>query len=181
MYMSLIGQKRTFPAMKFNYSIKLPAAVSEPQPEQLHPYDYNEFSLSLPADWKQLPTGADRTFNWYSDKAGAGITVSADFYEVPEAKWAAVAEVNLNGRHRAFEDVSDGSVNVVQRSVKPYSGGGGLELSYVAHDSRTTYLYLGYVTSRKVFNFTLTCGADKAAAVALYNRTMADRLRVTIP
>ncbi len=167
--------------MKISYSIKLPTATAVPPREKLYPYEYNEFCLYLPEDWKQLPTPEERTFNWYSEPAQAGISVSADFYEVPESKWADFAEVNLNSRHQAFLKVSDGKVNVVQRSVKPYSGGGGLELSYVAHDSQMTYLYLGYVTLRKIFNFTLTCGADTAAAVDLYNKSMQERLRVKIP
>lgn len=167
--------------MKFSYSFNLsPAAPPRPE-EKLYPYDYNEFMLGLPEDWRQIPTAEERTLNWYSEKEQAGITVSVDFYEVPQSKWTAVAEVNLNSRHQAFENTAAEPVTVVSRSVKPYSGGGGLELSYVAHSDKTTYLYLGYVTSRKLFNFTLTSGAPTAAAVDLYNETMQKRLRVKIP
>lgn len=167
--------------MKFSYSFSMPSAASAQPEEKLHPYEYNEFLLSLPEDWKQVPTAEERTFNWHSEKEKAGITVSADFYEVPESKWAALAEVNLDSRHKAFSAVSDEPVTVMSRSVKPYSGGGGLELSYAAHASGTTYLYLGYVTSRKVFNFTLTSGAGRVAAIDLYNKTMQKRLRVKVP
>lgn len=167
--------------MKFSYSFSLPSAAPSQPEEKLYPYDYNEFMLSLPGDWKQVPTAEERTLNWYSEQEQASITVSVDFYEVPEDKWAAVAEVNLDGRHRALEHASVGPVSVISRSVKPYSGGGGLELSFAAQTSETTYLYLGYVTSRKVFNFTLTSGAGKTAAVDLYNKTMQKRLRVKVP
>lgn len=167
--------------MKLSYSFNLSPPAAAPHPEKLYPYEYNEFLLSLPDEWKQIPTQEERTFNWYSEKDQAGITVSADFFEVPEAKWAAFAQINLDSRNKAFEEIADGPVTVVSRSVQPYSGGGGLELSYVAHDSRSTYMYLGYVTSRKIFNFTLTCGPDKTAAIDLYNKTMQERLRVKIP
>lgn len=167
--------------MKFSYSFGIsPPAPPGPQ-EQLHTYAYNEFVLSLTEDWKQLPTPEERTFNWYSEEIRAGITVSAVFFEVPQAKWSAFAEVNLDSRKQAFEKVAQGPVMLVQRSVKPYSGGGSLEQSFVAHDSATTYLYLGYVTSRKVFNFTLTCGPDRVDAVNLYNKIMQRWLRVKVP
>lgn len=165
--------------MKFNYSFSLTSPT--PPEEKLHPYDYNEFSLSLPGDWRQVPNAEERTFNWHSERDQAGITISADFYEVPEEKWNAVAEMNLESRHRALESISGGPVNVIARSIRPYSGGGGLELSYVAETPETMYLYLGYVTSRKVFNFTLTSAAGKAAACTLYNETMQKRLRVKVP
>lgn len=167
--------------MKFSYSFNLSSTAPAVREETLYPYDYNEFVLSLPEDWKQIPTAEERTLTWQSDKEKAGITVSADFYKVPESKWATLAEVNLDSRQQAFASVSDESVTVVSRTVKPYSGGGGLELSFVAHASGVTYMYLGYVTSRKVFNFTLTSGADKRAAIDLYNKTMQARLRVKIP
>jgi len=167
--------------MKFSYSFNLSPAAPPPPSEKLFPYDYNEFLLSLPEDWKQVPTTEERTFNWLSEKEQAHISISVDFYEVPQSKWAAFAEVNLSSRQKGFETASGGDVTVISRTVKPYSGGGGLELSYAAHDAKMTYLYLGYVTSRKAFNFTLTYGADTAAAVALYNKTLQQRLRVKIP
>lgn len=167
--------------MKFSYSFNLSTPAPAGREETLYPYEYNEFMLSLPKDWKQIPTDEERTLTWQSDKERAGITVSADFYEVPESKWASLAEVNLDGRQRAFESVSDEPVTVVNRTIEPYSGGGGLELSFVAHASGMTYMYLGYITPRKLFNFTLTSGADKRAAIDLYNKTLQARLRVKIP
>jgi hypothetical protein len=165
--------------MKFNYSFSLTSPT--PPVEKLHTYDYNEFSLSLPGDWRQVPNAEENTLNWYSEKAQAGIVVSADFYEVPEEKWTALAEVSLESRHCALESNAAGPVNVIARSIRPYSGGGGLELSYAAETPKTTYLYLGYITSRKVFHFTLTSAAGKAAAIRLYDETMQKRLRVKVP
>lgn len=168
--------------MKFSYSFSLtPAAPPTPPAEKLHRYDYNEFSLSLPEDWRQDLNPEERTFTWHSAKARASITVSADFYEVPEEKWHEVAEVSLNSRHHVLESSTPGPVSVIARSIRPYSGGGGLELSYAAETPEVTYLYLGYVTSRKVFNFTLTSKAGKVAAITLYNETMQNRLRVKVP
>lgn len=165
--------------MKFNYSFSLTSPT--PPVEKLHPYNYSEFSLSLPEDWRQVPNAEESTLNWYSDKAQAAITISADFYEVPEEQWNALGEVNLESRHRALQSTTAGPVSVIARSIRPYSGGGGLELSYAAETLETTYLYLGYVTARKVFHFTLTSEGGKAAAIALYDETMQKRLRVKVP
>lgn len=107
--------------------------------------------------------------------------VSVDFYEAPASKWAATAEVSLNSRQKALAEVCDSSLTVIGRSAKPYSGGGGLELSYAAHTDDTTHIYLGYVTSRKVFNFSLTGGASRGALIQLYNRIVQGQLRVKVP
>ena len=40
-------------------------------------------------------------------------------------------------------------------------------LSYAAQIPGSTYMYPGYVSARKIFNFTLTSGADKLAAAEL--------------
>ena len=80
-----------------------------------------------------------------------------------------------------MEALAPGKVMVLQRSVKPYSGGDGLEMAYAAQIPGHTYLYLGYVTTRKVFNFGLTCGQDKFAAADLYNKFLQGRLRVKLP
>lgn len=167
--------------MKFSYSFSLPTAASPAPAEKLHSYDYNEFLLSLSADWRQVPNPRERTLSWYSDKIKAEITVSADFYEVPESKWANVAEVTLDARHKALLEACGDTLTVVSRSAKPYSGGGGLEISYAAHTDDMIHLYLGYITSRKVFNFSLTGGANKATLIELYNKLMQSQLRVKIP
>lgn len=169
--------------MKISYSFKLPPPVSAPTkaPEKLVEYSYNEFFLDLPEHWRQWPNPEDNTLNWHSPVENASVTISADFYEVPDEKALKFAEVCLNGRNDAMEALAPGKVQVLQRSIKPYSGGSGLEMAYGAQIPGHTYLYLGYVTPRKVFNFGLTCGPDKFAAADLYNKFMKERLRVKLP
>jgi hypothetical protein len=62
-------------------------------------------------------------------------------------------------------------VQVLQKSIKPHSGGIGLELSFAAEvPNEHVNIYLGYVTSRKILNFTLVCQPGKEAAAALFNQ-----------
>jgi hypothetical protein len=166
-----------------NYSFKLspPAPAPVKQPEKLIEYSYNEFFLELPEHWRQIPTAEERTLNWHSAIENASVTISVDFYEVPEEKALKFAEVCVNGRNEAMESLAPGKVSVLQRSIKPYSGGGALEMAYAAQIPDHTYLYLGYVTARKVINFGLTCGPDRFAALELYNKFMRERLRVKLP
>lgn len=169
--------------MKINYSFSLPtqgSALAKP-PEKIVEYSFSEFLLDLPDHWREVPTSENNTLSWASDVAGASITVSADFYEVPDEKAAEVAQLCLSGRHSAMESWAPGEVAVLHESVKPYSGGGGLELTYAAKIPGNTYLYLGYVSARKIFNFALTCGPDSSAAEQLYNDLVSQRLRVKLP
>lgn len=167
--------------MKFSYSFNISPPAAPKPTEKLAEYSYNEFLLDLPEHWRQVATSSDNTLNWHSEVDGATITVSCDFYEVPDSKALGLAEVCLDGRHRALEALAPGQVTVLSRSIKPYSGGGGLEINYSAQIPGSTYLYLGYVTARKVFNFGLTCGPDRFAAADLYNLMMSGRLRVKLP
>jgi hypothetical protein len=169
--------------LKIKYSFSLtPAGPSTPKlPEKLVEYSYNEFLLDLPEHWRQHPTLEDNRFNWHSEVENASITLSADFYQVPDEKALELAEVCLKGRHEAMEALAPGQVTVLNRSVKPHSQGIGLELSYGAQIPGHTYLYLGYVTTRKIFNFALTGGPDKYAAADLFNKTVRERLRVKLP
>ncbi len=167
--------------MKISYSFNLSPQAPAKLPEKLVEYSYNEFFLDLPEHWQLFPTSEDRTLNWHSPVENASVTISVDFYEVPADKALKVAEVCVEGRNGAMEALAPGKVTVLQRSVKPYSGGDGLEMVYAAQIPEHTYLYLGYVTARKVFNFGLTCGPDKVAAADLYNKFMQGRLRVKLP
>jgi hypothetical protein len=149
----------------FSYSFSL----STPKPT-LHEYAYSEFALGLSADWKLVPNAEENTLNFHSESRGAGITISADFYEIPEGKAQALAEKCLSSRLEALEKVTPGRVQALQRTIKPHSGGVGLELSFAAEvPGEHVYIYLGYVTPRKVLNFTLVCKPGKEAAVALFN------------
>ena len=157
----------------FSYSFSLtPARPAEPV-EPLHEFSYNEFLLDLPYHWKQVITPEENSFNFHSSSLEAGITISADFFAVPDAKAAAFAEVCLNSRLEQLEKLEPGKVEVLHRTIKPHSGGVGLELAFAAElAGKNIYTYLGYVTSRKVLNFTLVCRPDRQAAAKLFNETM---------
>ncbi len=71
--------------------------------------------------------------------------------------------------------MTPGRLQVAQRSIKPHSGGIGLEMSLAAEvPAEHVYIYLGYVTSRKILNFTLVCKPGKEAAAALFNEIVQD-------
>lgn len=167
--------------MKFNYFLDRSKAPPTLPEEKLYVHEYNEFTLRLPEDWKQSITADERTLNWYSAKEKAGIAVTIDFDEVPERRWATAAEINLNGRHHVLATANEGLVTVTSREVKPCSGCGGLELVYAANTSETSYLYLGYVTSRKTFNITLTSIAGNSAVIDHYLKARPKWLRVYLP
>ncbi|MET0349869.1 MAG: hypothetical protein ABW067_08785, partial [Rhizobacter sp.] len=61
-------------------------------------------------------------------------------------------------------------VEVFQRTIRPHSSGDGLELSLAVNvPGECVYLFLGYVTSRKILNFGLVCRPGPEAAAALFN------------
>ena len=148
----------------FSYSFSL----TPPKPK-LHEYAYTEFKLSLPLHWKQIPTAEDNMLNFHSDEVGAGITISADFYEIPGDKQQSFAEQNVSSRLEALERATPGAKTFL-RTIKPHSGGVGLEMTLaVEMPGEYVYIYLGYVTSRKILNFTLVCKPDRDAAANLFN------------
>jgi len=153
-------------AVLFSYSF----SAAAPAKPELHRYDYSEFVLALSSAWQQIPVAERNTLNFNAAGLGANIVVSADFYEIPEAKAAAVAEMNLAARLDAIEQVAPGRVRLLQKNIKPHSGGVGLELSLAAEvPDGHVYIYLGYVTARKILNFTLVCRPGRRAAAALFN------------
>ena len=167
--------------MKQLFSLSFSLTPPTPPRARLHQYEYSEFLLALSHQWKQLPTAEDNTLNFHSAELGAGITVSADFYEIPEAKAQAFAEKNLSARIEGLERVTPGRLQVAQRSIKPHSGGIGLEMSLAAEvPAEHVYIYLGYVTSRKILNFTLVCKPGKEAAAALFTE-IAQNFRPRLP
>lgn len=172
--------------MKINYSFKMnppapaPALAQRPK-ERLAEYSYNEFWIDLPEHWRQVPVSHDRTVQFYSDVEGASITISVDFYEVSDEKVVRVAEKLLETHTETISTISDGKGSVLKRSIKPHSGGVGLEASIAADlENGSIFVYLGYVTTRKIFNLTLIAKADRMSAAALFNNTMAN-LRVKLP
>jgi len=171
-------------AVKISYSFKLPTTVQPVAPspaEKTFEYAYNEFYLKLSAQWRQIPTPQDNSFHFYSEALKAAIIVSADFYEIPEETLAMVAERCLGSRREAVENLAPGKVALLQRSIKPHSGGSGLELSLGAEVlGKNIHLYLGYVTSRKIFNLTIVCEPDRPAAEQLFNEVVAN-LGVKLP
>lgn len=164
--------------MKINYSFSLTPPA--PAAEELVDYPYNEFLISLPRHWKQIPTAED-SYNWQTEQEAASIIVSADFYDIPDDKAQAFAEKNLSSRLEALGHAGTGEVTTFLRTIRPHSGGTGLELSLGAVvEGEFVYVYLGYVTSRKVFNFALVSQRDRQAASDLFNSLM-PHLRIKLP
>lgn len=152
------------------FLLVLPRAPAPPPKPKLHEYEYSEFLLALPSSWTQVPTAEDKTLSFHSKDLGAGITISVDFYEISDAKAHAIAERNLSSRFEGLDRLSPGRVQVAQRTIKPHSGGIGLELSLVAEvPGECAYIYLGYVTPRKILNFSLVCQPGMDVAAALFN------------
>lgn len=160
---------------RFSYSFSLP-----PPPPRLHEHGYNEFLLSLPLHWRQTPTSEDNTFNFHSEALGAAITVSCDFHAVPQGEAKDVAESNLASRLDALQG-ADTRTEVFVRTARPHSGGLGLEMALAVEvPDNCVYFYVGYVTSRKVLNFTLVCPPGRAAAIDLFNE-MIPNFRPLLP
>lgn len=156
----------------FSYSFSL--APDAPAKPRLHDHAYNEFVLSLSDGWRPVPVAQDRTVAFHSATQGAGVTVSADFFDIPADKAQAMAEKALEARFDALQQATPTkALQVLKRSLKPHSGGSGLELflAVEAPEEHVTY-YLGYVTSRKVLHLTLVCKPDRAAASVLFDEVV---------
>jgi len=153
--------------------LKYSFSLTPPPPPPRHEYAYSEFLLELEHKWRQVPTDEDDTLNFFSDADGAALIISADFYDVPDDKAQGLAEISVASRIEAFQKASAGPVQVLQRTIRPHSGGVGLEMSFVAEaEGEHVHLYLGYVTSRKVLNFTMVCQPGKHDAADLFNATV---------
>jgi hypothetical protein len=165
----------------FNYSFSL-TSPDTTRVDRVVEYSYNEFLLDLPEHWQPATADERNRLNWVSSRLDAAITVSVDFYEIPEEKLPELAEFILSSRTSALQQLGATEKDVLSRSIKPHSGGIGLELSLVAQLPDSTHqIYLGYVTSRKIFNFALTCSkANREGAAAMFNDLM-QNLRVQLP
>jgi hypothetical protein len=153
------------------YSFPLTPPPAAPQPP--HQYAYSEFTLELAARWRQIPTDEDDTLTFHSDDDGAAVIISADFFDITNDKAEGVAEQCIGSRLGAIQAGSDKPLKVLQQSIKPHSGGVGLELSFAAEvEGGHVHLYLGYVTARKILNFSMVCQPDRYAAADLFNATV---------
>lgn len=155
--------------LKYSFSLTPPP----PQPPARHNHDYSEFWLDLAHKWRQLPTDEDNTLNFESTEDGAALIVSVEFLAIPDDKVQLFAEKVISSGTNAIQAACNGAAQVLQQSIKPHSSGIGLEVSYIAEtDNDHVYLYLGYVTSRKVLNFSMVCQPGRQAAAALFNATV---------
>jgi hypothetical protein len=131
--------------------------------------EFNEFRLALADDWKQWNGPDTNTLSLYSEQRNAGITLSAQFYEIPVDRLQDVAEKVLESRQAAHAEQFV-SIEYLQQSIRPHSTGAGLEIFYAAQaaEDNKTFCFLGYVTSRKILNLfveTSECDLDNAAAL----------------
>lgn len=156
--------------LKYSFSLTPPPP---PAPQAKHRYSYTEFLLDLLPRWRRLPTAGDDTLTFQSDDDGAALIISADFFDIPEDQAQAVAEKNLQSRLAVLEAAGPGRLQVLQQSINPHSGGVGLELTFAAEvEGGHVHLFLGYVTSRKILNFSMVCQSGRHEAAALFNATV---------
>jgi hypothetical protein len=159
--------------LNYTFSVNPPNPPKEVRLARVVQHTYNEFMLDLPDHWKSYPGPDSNTLNFHSEKEGAAIILSVQFFEIPAEKAAEFADVNVNSRIAAHEQQSPGRVEVLRRSVKPHSGGVGLEMSYAAEVSdENVFLYVGYVTRRKVLNLLMVCNPGREEAARLFNTAM---------
>lgn len=157
------------------------ATPAAPTGEQAVNHSYNEFILQLPSHWKELPTVETDTLTFRSDIEQATITVNAEFYVIPEDKFDAIAAHCIDSRLDGLQQVRIDKVALLSRSIKPIEGGEGREVIFGAEiPGERIFLYLGYVTPKKVFNFTMACNPDRNAAAALFDKVIPN-LQVKLP
>ena len=148
--------------------------------EKIISHSYNEFVLDLPEHWKGVPANEPDTLSFRSDLEQAVITVSAEFYVIPADKMEAIAAHCADSRLKNLHEMR-GEVNVLSRIIKPVATGEGLEVVFGAEvPGERIFLYVGYVTSHKVFNFTLACLPERNAAAALFDKVIPG-LQVKMP
>jgi hypothetical protein len=153
------------------YSFPLPPPA--PQPAIKHRHEYSEFLLELLPRWRQIPTEEDSALSFQSDDDGAFIIISADFFDIPADQAQGIAEQCISSRIAAIQSASAKPVQMLQQSIKPHAGGIGWEMSFASEvQGEHVHLYLGYVTSRKILNFSMVCQPGRHAAANLFNATV---------
>ena len=158
--------------LKYSFPLTPPTPPA-PQPLVKRSYDHSEFLLELLPQWRQIPTDEDSALNFQSDDDGAVIIISTDFFDIPDDQAQGIAEQCISSRIAAMQSASAKPVQVLQQAIKPHAGGVGLEMSFASEvEGEHVQLYLGYVTSRKILNFSMVCQPGRQAAVALFNATV---------
>lgn len=169
------------PAVTKLFDLSFSMTPPPPPRPALVAHEFNEFVIELPTHWRQLPTPQDNTFTYESPVDKATLVISADFYEISADKAQLIAEKNLETRLAANVERTGAPIDILSQGIQPHTSGAGLELHYMAAGADGQVVaYLGYVTSRKILNFTLVCRGDLAKAIALYERTSA-RFRPKLP
>ncbi|MFG6430903.1 hypothetical protein [Roseateles sp. LYH14W] len=155
-----------------NYSFSLTAPPA-PRPQERQSRAYSEFLLDLAPKWREVPTDEDNSLTFQSDDDGAVIVIAVDFFDIPDDQAQALAEQCVDSRIDAIRAASQAPLQVLLRDVKPRTGGGGLEMSFVADaEGEPVHLYLGYVTARKILSFSMVCQPGRQEAAALFNATV---------
>ena len=155
--------------LKYSFPLVPPA----PRPTVKRSYDNPEFRLDLLSKWRQIPTDEDSALNFQSDDDGAVIVISVDLLDITVDQAQAIAEQCMASRVEAIQSASAKPVQVLQQSIKPHAGGVGLEMSFASDVAgEHVHLYLGYVTPRKILNFSMVCQPGRQQAMALFNATV---------
>ncbi|RZA17894.1 MAG: hypothetical protein EOP93_12475 [Lysobacteraceae bacterium] len=154
----------------FKYSF--PLAPPPPQPQAQQSFDYTEFLLDLDPKWRQVSTDEGGALHFQSEIDGAALIISADFFDIPDDKAQGIAEQCLSSRLAAIQAASAKPVQVLSQRIKPHVRG-GLEMSFASEvEGEHVHLHLGYVTARKLLNFSMVCQPGRQEAVALFNATV---------
>lgn len=132
-------------------------------------YDYSEFRLELTEDWGEIESPDPKMVCFRSTPQGAGITLSAMFYQIPPDKLERFAQKLLEARIDAHAEQFDG-VSYLRQSVRLHSTGRAFEVFCMA-EARDAYIcFLGYVTERKILNFFVEVATgDYPTAATLFN------------
>jgi len=160
--------------------IKCPGAAARNKPERFVEYTFDEFTLLLPQDWRELAEPPRDTLEWDSSVEDAWLAVRVKAHQAADGEVARLSESNLAASLRSLQELAPGEVTVLRHASKPRPDGEGMEFSYVAETARRTHFQLGYVTRSKVLSFGLICGACREEAMDLYDRFLNERLRLTL-
>lgn len=146
--------------------------LTEPPAPARQRHDYSEFLLELEPRWRQIATDEDNALNFESDVDGAAIILSTDFFDIPDDQAQGIAEQCLASRLAAIQAASAKPVQVIAQSIQAHVSG-ALEMSFASEvEGEHVHLYLGYVSSRKLLNFSMICQPGRQAAAALFNATV---------